>query len=70
MGRRAPDDPWPYYFVARLLLAEGDTATANQALREFVRRSPDARWTERATELLKSMAPQGPDDNRPGAEGI
>ncbi len=34
-GEAKVDDPWPYYVVARLLQAEGDTAVAAAALQRF-----------------------------------
>ena len=52
IGRNAPDKPWPYYAVARVLIADGETAAAQQAIEEFVRLCPDPSWRQRAAELL------------------
>ena len=54
IGHDAPDDPWPYYAVARLLIADGETAAARRAVEEFVRLCPDPSWCQRASELLPS----------------
>jgi tetratricopeptide (TPR) repeat protein len=52
MAEQTPDDQWPYYFAARLLLAEGQTGAARMGFEEFIRRSPDQTWRRRAAKLL------------------
>jgi len=54
IGEKTPDSPWPYYFAARLLLADGQTDAARNGLEEFIRRCPDPAWKQRATDLLPS----------------
>ena len=58
IGMRKLDDPWPYYFMARLLLADGDAVRARAGVEEFVRLCPDAAWRERARAMLGSGGAQ------------
>ncbi len=50
-GERHPDEPWPYYLMARLLQAEGNTAAAAVAMRLFGERCANPTCREQATRL-------------------
>jgi tetratricopeptide (TPR) repeat protein len=55
IGQRDPEDPWPYYVAARLLIAQGDTESARLAIEEFASRAPSPEWRSRAEELLQPV---------------
>jgi tetratricopeptide (TPR) repeat protein len=52
IGMGKPQDPWPYYVAARLLLADGQRAAARQTLDEFLRLCTDPAWRQRARQML------------------
>ncbi|MFQ5490212.1 MAG: tetratricopeptide repeat protein [Phycisphaerae bacterium] len=57
LGQADPEKPWPYYFAARLLMAEGQMDQAKLGVEEFVRRCDDPAWQQRATDLLSDGSP-------------
>jgi tetratricopeptide (TPR) repeat protein len=59
MGSQNPEDPWPYYFVARLLKASGQPEAAKMGVEEFTNRISDPVWVERAGKLLSDTNPAG-----------
>ena len=50
-----PESPWPYYYTALLLAAEGRHEAAALGLEEFRKRCHDAAWVERAEGTLKEL---------------
>lgn len=54
LGEKSPENPWPYYFAARLLLANGDINGARLAVDQFQQLCNDPGWRQRAAALLAS----------------
>ncbi len=50
-----PESPWPYYFTALLLGAQGRHEAASMGLAEFERRNSDPAWNERARRSLDAL---------------
>lgn len=52
-----PDSPWPYYYTALLLAAQGRHEAADMGLREFEKLCQDAEPRRRAREVLSRLRP-------------